>query len=60
MSSREIAERTLDKHEFFREWFIRTGIPADLAEEEACLIEHAISEESFASIRRYITELESR
>ncbi len=59
-AGRAIAERTLDKHEFFRDWFIRTGIPPEKAEDEACLVEHAISDGSFASIRAYIERLEAQ
>ena len=34
------------------------GIPADVAEDEACLMEHAISDESFEKWVSYIDKLE--
>lgn len=49
-----IAEETLEKHQFFTALFRRAGIPADRAEDEACLVEHVISEDSFLKLRTYI------
>ena len=34
------------------------GIPADVAENEACLMEHAISDDSFEKWRAYIKKLD--
>ena len=34
------------------------GIPADVAESEACLMEHAISDDSFEKWRAYIKKLD--
>ena len=34
------------------------GIPEDTAEEEACLMEHAISDESFKKWNSYIKQLD--
>ena len=51
---REIAERTLEKHEFFRELLTNAGVAEETAEEEACQIEHMISTESFELLRDYL------
>ena len=36
--------------------FERQGVPDDVAAEDACRIEHVISDESFAAIKRFIRE----
>ncbi len=50
---RVIADRTLEKHRFFRALFESIGIPGERANEEACAVEHVISEESFRQMVRY-------
>ena len=35
---------------------VRLGVPEEIAAEDACKMEHAISDESFEAIKRYITE----
>ena len=49
---REIAERIYERHLFFSEQLITAGVDPEIAEYEACLIEHAISQDSFEKIRR--------
>lgn len=46
-----IARGTLEKHLFFTGLFTACGIESHVAEEEACLIEHAISDSSFQLLR---------
>lgn len=41
------AKKIYTKHCFFTRWLINAGVAADIAEREACRMEHAISEESF-------------
>ena len=45
--------KTFEKHEFFRQLFEEIGIAPETAEEEACLVEHVISEDSFHKMRAY-------
>ncbi len=47
------AAKTFEKHEFFRQLFEEIGISPETAEEEACLVEHVISEDSFNKMRAY-------
>lgn len=54
---RVIADRTLEKHRFFRALFESIGIPRERANEEACAVEHVISEESFRQMVRYWGDL---
>ena len=47
----EIASRVYEKHRFFSDYLISIGVDAEVAERDACLIEHAISEESFEKLK---------
>ena len=52
---REVAGQIYERHQFFTRQLIAAGVDEKLAEEDACKIEHAISEESF---RKWKAELE--
>ena len=47
----ETAERIYERHCFFCYHLIAAGVDPVTADEDACRIEHAISEESFARLR---------
>ena len=49
---REVAERIYERHCFFTEQLIATGVDPKTAEDDACQIEHIISQDSFEKIRR--------
>lgn len=49
----EIAEKIYERHQFFTEQLIAVGVNETTAEEDACRIEHAISDESFRKLQRY-------
>ena len=51
---REIAEKTLDKHTFLRDFFISIGVNADTAEEDASNLEHALSDETYIKLRKHL------
>ena len=51
-SGRELAERVYDRHKFFRKWLLGLGVDKETAEEDACRIEHVISEETFEAIKK--------
>lgn len=53
-SGREIAEMIFERHEFLTTWLIRLGVNEQTASEDACRIEHDISQESFEAIKNYI------
>lgn len=55
-SGREIAETTYEKHSFFKGWLENVGIDKKTAEDEACLMEHIISRDSFEKIRSYLKD----
>ena len=53
-SGREIAEEVYERHRFISSWLISLGVPEDIATEDACKMEHIISNESYAAIKDYI------
>ena len=50
---REIAEKIYERHQFFTEQLIAAGVNKTTAEQDACRIEHAISDESFLKLQKY-------
>ena len=48
---REVAEQIYEKHCFFTEQLIAAGVDPKVAEEDACRIEHIISNESFMRLK---------
>ena len=55
-SGREIAEKIYARHEVLTEYLIMLGVPADIAEKDACRIEHYISNETFVAVRNKLEE----
>lgn len=53
-SGRKIAEKVYERHRFISSWLISLGVPEDIATEDACKMEHIISNESYAAIKDYI------
>lgn len=52
----EIAERVYERHVLFTGWLTGLGVPAEIAAEDACRIEHVISAESFEAIKKFVTK----
>lgn len=52
-SGKEIAERIYERHTLISEFLIALGVEEEIAKEDACRMEHAISEESFSKLREY-------
>ena len=48
---REVAEQIYEKHRFFTERLIAAGVDSEIAEADACRIEHVISDESFQCLK---------
>ena len=48
---REVAERTYEKHCFFIRLLVDAGVEPKTAEQDACRMEHAISDDSFQKIK---------
>ena len=48
-----IAEMVLERHELLTRWLTNLGVPEAIASEDACKLEHVLSKESFAAIKRH-------
>lgn len=51
-AGREVAEAIYERHCFFTEQLIRAGVDPQVAEADACRMEHAISSESFRKLKK--------
>ena len=56
-AGREIAEKIYERHTVLTKWLISLGVEAEIAASDACKIEHDISDESFAAVKRHIGAL---
>ncbi len=52
-SGMEIAKKTYEKHKVLTDFFIKLGVDPAVAAEDACKIEHDISEETFRALCSY-------
>ena len=50
----EIAEKIYNRHIVLSKMLMALGVPEDIAAEDACRMEHTISDESFEAIRRHL------
>ncbi len=50
----EIAEKVYERHLLFTKWLTSMGVAKDVAEEDACRMEHCLTAESFSAIKAYI------
>jgi len=55
---REVAEQTYEKHCFFTNLLIDAGVDPDRAEQDACRMEHTISENSFQQLKAAAVKFE--
>ncbi len=49
----QVAEEIYDRHQVLAKWLIALGIPPEKAQDDACKMEHAISEESIDAIKKH-------
>lgn len=49
----EIARRIYERHELLTRFFIQLGVPESIAAEDACKVEHVLSEETFSRIKAH-------
>lgn len=50
-SGLQIATQIYEKHQFFTRQLIEAGVPQDIAAQDACKLEHVISETSYKKLR---------
>ena len=56
-SGKEIAEHVYEKHQLLKSWLCSFGVSDKVAAEDACKMEHVISDESFNAIREHAHNL---
>lgn len=55
-SGMKIAKTMLERHEFLSQWLISLGVDKNTATEDACRIEHDISEVTFEAMKAFINK----
>lgn len=53
-SGQKRAENVLERHTILSDWLISIGVSRQTALEDACRVEHDLSEESFEAIKRAV------
>ena len=53
---RDVAEKIYERHTVLSRMLMALGVSAETAAEDACRLEHAISDESFEAIKKHILE----
>lgn len=48
------AEDVLEKHTILTGWLVSLGVDKEIAQEDACRMEHDMSEETFAALKAHI------
>ena len=52
----EVADRIYERHQFLTAWLTELGVCEATAAEDACKIEHDLSDETFQKLRAYVEE----
>ena len=55
-SGKSIAELIYERHQFISEWFIKLGVPENIAIEDACKMEHILSKESYDAMKNFVKQ----
>jgi len=53
-SGLEIAKKIYDRHTLLTAMLVRLGVSEETASQDACKMEHSISDESFEAIRKHM------
>ena len=56
-SGRETAEKVFERHTILTKALVSLGVSESTAAEDACKIEHVLSDETFAAIRAHVDRL---
>ena len=57
-SGREIAKKINERHRLLSKYLMKIGVSEETALEDACRIEHVISEESFSRLKEFVKKYE--
>ena len=55
-SGKEIADKIYERHNVLTEFLVQLGVNRNTAAEDACKMEHDISDESITAIKRFVAE----
>ena len=55
-NGKNIATKILDRHKIISDFFVSLGVDEDTASEDACRIEHVISDVSFEKLKTFINK----
>ena len=55
-AGQEIADKIYERHTFLTNWLTSLGVDPEVAAEDECKMEHAISSESFSAIKKYVAD----
>lgn len=55
-SGKNAAEKTYERHSLLKSLFLRLGVCEEVASEDACKIEHVISDEVFEALKKHFFE----
>lgn len=53
---RAVAEATFERHQVITSLFVSLGVPEDVAAEDACKVEHVISEDTFTALKAHLEQ----
>ncbi len=56
-SGTAVAIKIYERHDILSKMLISLGVPEEIATEDACRLEHAISDESFAAIKTHFSNI---
>ncbi len=54
---KEVAKKIYERHTMLTELLVRLGVPKEIAAEDACKIEHVISDETVEAIRNHVENM---
>ena len=57
-TGQEIADKIYERHTFLTNWLTSIGVDPEVAAEDVCKMEHAISSESFTAIKKFIADVQ--
>lgn len=54
----DIARDMYERHQFLTELFVRIGVPRNIADKDACRVEHYVSKETFEAMKSHFSASE--
>lgn len=53
----QIAEKMFERHQLISKWLISLGVDENVAVQDACRMEHVISDETFEAMKKVMTDI---